>query len=289
MTAKASFIGLGSMGAPMAMNLLKGGVSLSVYNRSKEKATPLVKAGAKLLEHPSEAFSQAPLAFSMVANDQALEAISEDLLKGAKPGCIHISSSTVAPETTRKLLRKHEEKGVQFIAAPVFGRPDVAAKHELWICVAGDVEAKKRAEPLLRMMGKKVYDFGNSPESANAVKVAGNFTILSVVEMLGEALAFAEKSGVNPEQLHAFLTDSLYPSPVFDTYGKIINQKKFSPAGFKLTLGLKDLTLFLNAAKSVHTSTPLAQLLQKQLQTSVEKGREEMDWSAISLLAQEGS
>ncbi len=290
MKHKASFIGLGSMGFPMAFNLLKQGVELGVYNRSKDKAAPLLEAGAKLLDHPSDAFKHAPMVFSMVANDQALEDVTEGahgLLEGAHPGCIHVSSSTVAPATTHKLMIKHQEKGVHLIAAPVFGRPDVAARQELWICTAGDEEAKKKADPLLKMMGKQIYDFGDKPEAANAVKAAGNFMILSVIEMLGEAFAFVQKNDVKPEQLYTFLTETLFPSPVFLNYGRLIIQQKFKPAGFKLALGLKDLNLFLNSAKSLQLSTPLAQQLQKQLLISLDKGREEMDWSAISLLALE--
>lgn len=292
MALKASFIGLGNMGSHMAFNLLKQGVELAIYNRSKEKTTSLVEAGAKLLNHPSDAFKYAPIAFSMVANDQALEAITEGpngLLENAHPDCIHVSSSTVAPATSHKLMLQHQEKGVQFIAAPVFGRPDAAARQELWICMAGNEAAKKKALPLLNMMGKKVYDFGDEPEAANAVKLAGNFMILSVIEMLGEAFAFVQKNDVKPEQLHAFIIETLFPSPVFLNYGKLIMQQKFSPAGFKLALGSKDINLFLNTAKSLDLSSPFAQELHKLLLISLDKGREEMDWSAISLLAEEGS
>jgi len=291
MALKASFIGLGNMGYHMAFNLLKQGVELAVYNRSKEKTTSLVKAGAKLLNHPCDAFNYAPIAFSMVANDQALEAITtgpNGLLESAHPDCIHVSSSTVAPTTSHKLILQHEEKGVQFIAAPVFGRPDAAAAHELWVCMAGNEAAKKKVLPLLNMIGKKVYDFGGKPEAVNAIKLAGNFMILSVIEMLGEAFAFVQKNDVKPEQLHAFLTETLFPSPVFLNYGKLLLQQKFSPAGFKLALGLKDINLFLDAAKSLDLSPPFAQELQKLLLISLDKGREKMDWSAITLLTEEG-
>jgi 3-hydroxyisobutyrate dehydrogenase-like beta-hydroxyacid dehydrogenase len=289
MSLKASFLGLGSMGFPMAFNLLKQGVDLAVYNRSKEKAEPLIKAGAKLLNHPSQAFKHAPIAFSMVANDQALEAITEGLLESAYPGCIHISSSTVAPATTQKLFLKFQEKGSHLIAAPVFGRPDAAAKQALWICIAGNKAAKKQAEPFLNRIGKKIYDFGDNPEAVSAVKLAGNFMILSAIEMMGEAFAFVEQKGVDPEELHNFLTETLFPSPIFVNYGKQIIKKKFRPAGFTMTLGSKDLNLFLNTAKSLNVATPLAQVLQSQLHTSLDKGREDMDWSAISLLPLEGN
>ncbi len=287
LTLQASFIGLGQMGFPMASNLWKGGVDLAVYNRSREKAEPLVKAGAKRLNSLGEAFKHAPIALSMVANDQALMEVSEGLLAGAAPGCLHISLSTVDPATTQKLAKLHLEKGVSFVAAPVFGRPDAAARQELWICTAGEEMAKKRAEPYLSKLGRNIYDFGDKPESANTVKLAGNFMILSVIEMWSEAFSLAEKSGIDADRLLFFFSDTLFPSPVFENYGKRIIEQSFTPAGFKMPLGLKDISLFLKEAKEHALTTPLAALLQKQLQLSLEKGREELDWSAISLLAKE--
>jgi 3-hydroxyisobutyrate dehydrogenase-like beta-hydroxyacid dehydrogenase len=292
MAQKASFMGLGSMGMPIASNLLKEGIELSVFNRSKDKTTPLVKAGAKLLEHPSDAFKHAPIVFSMVANDQALQEITvgaHGLLEGAKPGCIHVSLSTVSPETTKQLAKIHKEKGVDLLASPVFGRPDVAAKQALWICLAGDASAKKQAEPFLKLIGKSIHDFGSNPEAANIVKLIGNFTILSVVEMLSEAFAMGEKSGIKSQDIYNLLTQTLFPSPVFLTYGKLIHEQAFNPAGFKLALGLKDLNLFLQSSEAAKVSSPLANLLHDRLITSLAKGRSELDWSAISLISRENA
>jgi 3-hydroxyisobutyrate dehydrogenase-like beta-hydroxyacid dehydrogenase len=290
MSMKVSFIGLGNMGTPIAFNLLKHGVELYVYNRTQEKTTPLVKAGAKLLKTPRDAFKEASILFSMVANDHALSAITEGaegILEEARPGCIHVSLSTVAPATTKKLALKHQEKGTHFLASPVFGRPDAAAQQALWVCVAGDDDAKKQVEPLLQMIGKKTYDFGSNPEVANAVKLAGNFMILSIIEMLSEVFTFAEKSGVKSEKLHAFLTETLFPSPVFLNYGKLILEQKFIPAGFKMSLGLKDLDLFLRTAETLQTPSPIGGVLHTRLLASLAKGREEDDWSAISLISRE--
>lgn len=290
MDRKASFIGLGSMGAPMALNLLKNGVDLAVYNRSKEKTAPLIEAGAKLLESPREAFKHASIVFSMVANDEALHEITEGkngLLEGAKPGCIHVSSSTVSPETTSRLAGIHTQKGVGFLAAPVFGRPDVAAKGNLWICVAGEKEAKVKAEPFLKHFGKSIYDFGNKPEKANHVKLMGNFMILAVVEMMSEVFAYGEKQNIDTKAIYDLFTQTLFPSPVFSTYGKLILDRAFSPPGFQLPLGLKDLNLFLHSAEAANVSSPLANLLHDRLITSMAKGREDLDWSAISLLSRE--
>lgn len=290
MALKASFIGLGNMGVPMAFNLLKGGVELSIYNRTREKAEPLIKAGAKFLEKPGDAFKESPIVFSMLTNDEALVEVTEGkggILEGAGKGCLHISLSTVAPDTIKKLMVKHHDKHAELITATVFGRPDVAERGELWICVAGNEEAKKQAAPFLQMMGKKIYDFGTSPEMANVVKISGNFMILSVIEMLGEAFALVKKNGIDPEQFISFMTDSLFPSPVYRTYGKIISQEEFTPPGFKMNLGLKDLNLFLSASEKFSLDLPFAKILEEQMLTSLEKGREGMDWSAISLLPQE--
>lgn len=287
LTLQASFLGLGQMGFPIAANLLKAGVELAVYNRSKEKAAPLVKAGAKLLTSPGDAFKYAPIALSMVSDDAALKEVSAALLAGAMPGCVHISLSTVDPETSKALAAQHREAGVSFVAAPVFGRPEAAEKHALWICVAGEPMAKKRAEPFLTKIGKNFYDFGDQPEAANIVKLAGNFMLLSVIEIWGEVFALAEKSGIDPDKLFLFFTDTLFPSPVFETYGKIIMDQSFSPPGLKMPLGLKDISLFLKSAKAKGLTAPLADLLKKRIEASLEKGRQDLDWSAISLLAKE--
>jgi 3-hydroxyisobutyrate dehydrogenase-like beta-hydroxyacid dehydrogenase len=278
------------MGAPMALNMLKHGVELSVFNRTKEKAHPLINAGAKLLDTPSQAFEYSPIVFSMLANDEALNDVVEGkngLLESAYEGCVHVSFSTVSPDTTKNLSDKHQEKGTLLVAATVFGRPEVAAKQELRVCVAGDKEAKNRVMPFLEMVGKGIFDFGTKPESANVVKMSGNFMIASVIEMLAEAFAVVEKRGVDPQQFLSLMTETLFPSPVFKTYGEILLRRQFDPAGFAMPLGLKDVNLFLSSAEACGLNVPFAQLLRKQFLASLEQGRETMDWSAISLLIQD--
>ena len=285
-TSTVCFIGLGNMGHPMAANLLKNNVKLFVYNRTKEKADDLLKQGAQWLNSPSEAFKNATIVFTMVANDQALTSVTEGpngILANAKAGCIHVSMSTISPKLARELTEKHQAKGVHYIAAPVFGRPDVAAQHNLWTCIAGNPEAKKQVEPLLKFLTQKIYDFGDEPSSVNVVKLTGNFLILNIVEMLSEAYTFAEKSGVDPQKVHDFITDSLFPSPVFKTYGQVILSQTFEPAGFKMKLGLKDIDLLLRAAEAVRVPLPSAGLLHDRLLAGLAHNRGEMDWSAIAL------
>jgi 3-hydroxyisobutyrate dehydrogenase-like beta-hydroxyacid dehydrogenase len=290
MATSASFIGLGNMGSAMARNLLRNGTRLFVYNRSKNKASELLQEGAQLLHSPKEAFLRAPIAFSMVANDQALTDITEGiegLLENGKPGCVHVSMSTVSPKLSRYLAEKHQEKGVEFISAPVFGRPEAAAQQNLIICMAGSHKGKKQIEPLLRILGKKIYDFGEDPSHANVVKLTGNFMILANIELMAEAFAFAKKCEIPIEQLHSCFAESLFPSTVFQKYGPMIIHENFIPAGFKLFLGLKDINLFLDEANTAHVPSPIADLLHERLLTAMANKREEMDWSAIALTAME--
>lgn len=283
MAETVALIGLGNMGLAMAKNLLKGGVSLYVYNRTPEKAAPLVELGAKLLHDATEVFEKASIAITMLSNDQALEEVTKSLLEKIKPGCIHLSMSTISPDTSEKLKSQHSEKQAFYIAAPVFGRPDVAEMAKLWICIAGPQEAKLRVLPLLKLLGQRIEDFGELPGKANVVKLSGNFLILSALEALGEAFKLGKAHGIEPEKLAAFFSETLFPSPVYQTYGKIIATAKYSPAGFKLNLGLKDLTLVQKTAHAAEVSMPFAELLKSRLEEAIVKGRGDLDWSSVSL------
>lgn len=288
----AAFIGLGTMGLPIATNLLKNGVKLYVYNRTKEKMSPLVAQGAIALDAPSEAFNKCDIVFSMVANDQALQSITtgdDGILKNARAGCIHVSMSTISPKLCQELEEKHGEKGVKYIASPVFGRPDVAKEAKLATCIAGDANAKMTIRPLLGFIGQSIYDFGNKAETANAVKLTGNFLILNVVEALSEAFAFAQKSGVEPQDLLTFLTETLFPSPVYKNYGNMVVNQQFYPPGFKMNLGLKDIDLLLRTADHLKVPLPIAGILHDRLMTGLANGRENLDWSAIAMTEMEES
>lgn len=283
------FIGLGKMGTPIALNLLEGGVDLRVYNRSKSKLEPLIQKGAKAVNQPKDLFHETNLVFSMLANDEALIDVTlgdGGLLETIQPGGIHVSLSTVSPETIKKLAERHHEKKATLLTATVFGRPDAAEKKQLWVCLAGDRDAKQKVEPFLKMIGQKIYDFGVHPETANMVKVSGNFLILSVIEMLSEAFSVVKENGGKPEEFLALMTETIFPSPVFKNYGKIINHEEFTPAGFQMKLGLKDLSLFLEMAEKSGLDLSFAKALKARLEKGIKNGLEELDWSAISLFSQ---
>ncbi|HTD19987.1 MAG TPA: NAD(P)-dependent oxidoreductase [Ktedonobacteraceae bacterium] len=285
MSEQIGFIGLGNMGQPMAGSLLKAGYTLTVYNRTASKAEPLVAKGAKLARQPSEAVQPGGIVVSMVANDQALEEIvmSPGFLERLGPNGIHLSMSTVSPFTSRKLAELHTQHGSIYLAAPVFGRPEAAAAQKLWICLAGPQAGKERVRPVLEAMGQGIFDFGDDPGAANIVKLCGNFMIVSAMEAMAEALTLAEKSGLDRSAVIEMFTQTMFAAPIYQNYGKMIAEKRYTPVGFQQKLGLKDVNLVREVAEYAIMPMPLASLMHDRLLAGVAKGRGEMDWSALSL------
>lgn len=280
------FVGLGAMGFAMASNLATAGHRLTVWNRTASKAEPLVAQGARVAERPGDAATAGGVVVTMVADDAALEAVTlgaGGIAERLGPGGIHLSMSTVAPATARSFARCHAERGSIYVAAPVFGRPDAAKARRLSICVAGPTEAKARVRPLLEAMGQRIFDFGEEPASANVVKIAGNFMIACAIEAMAEAFTLAEKSGVERTRVAEMLGQTFFACPVYQGYGRMVAEKRHTPAGFKLTLGLKDLDLVLRTAAEVTMPMPVASLVRDRFTASVAKGRGEMDWSALAL------
>jgi 3-hydroxyisobutyrate dehydrogenase-like beta-hydroxyacid dehydrogenase len=285
MSEMIGFLGLGNMGQAMANSLLKAGYALTVYNRTASKAQPLLAQGAHLAHQPAEAVTTDGVVVSMVANDQALEEVvrSPGFLEQLGSGGIHLSMSTVSPTTSRKLAGLHAEHSSSYVAAPVFGRPEAAASQDLWICVAGPREARERVQPVLKALGRGIFDFGEDPGAANIVKLCGNFLILSAMEAMAEALTLAEKSGLDRSAVIEMLTQTSFSAPVYETYGKMIAQKRHTPAGFRQHLGLKDVNLVREVAEQESLPMPFASLLHDRLLAGIAKGRGEMDWSALAL------
>ncbi|HEY1858628.1 NAD(P)-dependent oxidoreductase [Acidocella sp.] len=288
---KIGFLGLGQMGSGIAANLLKAGHELSVYNRSTSKTEALVAQGATLAKTPAEA-CQGDVVFTMLADDAAAEAavFGENGILGAlKKGAIHVSCSTISVKLSEKLTEAHAKAGQRYVAAPVFGRPDAAAAGKLFIAAAGEAQALKDVAPLFDVIGQRAFVLSDKPSAANLVKLSGNFLIASVIESLGEAMALVGKGGV---ELHAYLdllTSTLFSAPVYKTYGGLIADQKFSPAGFAAPLGQKDIRLALAAAEDLRVPMPLASLLRDRFLTLMANGGENLDWSAIGHLAAKDS
>lgn len=283
MLEKIGFIGLGNMGEPIAAHLLRAGYDLRVYNRTRSKAARLVEQGAKLADQAAEVAGPGGIVFTMLADDRALEEVcfaKPSFIERLGGGGIHVSLSTISPDTARRLAQHHQTHGVTYLASPVFGRPEAAAAAKLFVCTAGPSEAKKKVEPMLNAIGQGIFDFGEDPGAANVVKLCGNFLLAATLEALAEALILAEKNGVAKTAVAEMIGKF---SPLHHSYAKIMAEGRFEPAGFRLALGLKDINLVLGTAASSVTPLPLASLLHDRWVASMAKGRESLDWSAVIL------
>jgi len=290
MAETIGFVGLGNMGAPIARRLIDAGHAVSVYNRSPDKAAPLVEAGARRADAPAGVAAKGGVVFSIVADDAALEQVTrgpDGVLAALGPGGVHVSMSTIAVATARRMEALHAEAGASYLCAPVFGRPPAAAAGKLAIALSGSAAAKGRVAPLLAAFSQNVRDFGDAPGAANVVKLAGNFLIGSAVEALSEACALAEKNGVDRTAFVELLAGSLFDCPVYRIYGEGIAKRQFTPPGFRLALGLKDINLVLAAAADSEVPMPLASLVHDRLVTSMAKGRRDLDWMAMDLSVSE--
>lgn len=284
---KIAFIGLGRMGMGMARNLLRAGYSVSVCNRSREKAEPLAAEGARVASSPADACRDAEVVMTMVADDDALEQImfgKDGAAASLAPGGIHLSHSTISTAMARRLATEHAARGQGYLSVPVFGRPEAAETKNLVVAVAGPMELVERCRPLFDAIGRQTFILGKEPWQANVAKVCGNFLVVSMIEALGEAYATLRKAGVAPQ---AFLEimNALIGSQVFAGYGKIIAEEKFEPAGFALKLGLKDVRLVLAAAEECAAPMPMASLVHDALLSALAQGQGEMDWSSMTQVA----
>jgi 3-hydroxyisobutyrate dehydrogenase-like beta-hydroxyacid dehydrogenase len=283
---KVGFIGLGQMGSGMAANLLKAGHEVTVYNRTRSRAQALAAQGAKLAASIAEA-CRGDAVITMLANDAAVESVvlgADGVAANLAPGALHISSSTISVDLSERLTKEHAKRGQRFVAAPVFGRPDVAAAGRLFVVAGGEPSALNAAEPLLQAVGQSTFVIADEPKAANLVKLSGNFLGASVIESLGEALTLVTKGGVDPGRYIELLTSTLFNAPIYKTYGTLIAEGRFSPPGFAAPLGQKDIHLVLSAAEDLRVPMPLASLLRDRFITLLARGGEKLDWSAIGRL-----
>jgi 3-hydroxyisobutyrate dehydrogenase-like beta-hydroxyacid dehydrogenase len=275
------------MGAGMAANLIKAGHEVTVYNRRADKAAPLIELGATAAKTVAEACGGEAV-ITMLADDDAVESIVFDpggIAASLQPGALHISCSTISVALSRRLAEAHADAGQRYVAAPVFGRPDAAAAAKLFVMAAGAADALETSRTLLDAIGQRVFVMSEQPEAANLVKLSGNFLIAAVIESVGEAMALVAKGGVEVHAYLDLLTSTLFSAPVYRTYGGLIADRRFEPAGFAAPLGYKDIRLALAAAGDLRVPMPLGSLLRDRFLTLLANGGEALDWSAIGGLA----
>ncbi|WP_407665559.1 NAD(P)-dependent oxidoreductase [Mycolicibacterium vinylchloridicum] len=280
-------IGLGNMGAGIAANLIKAGHEVTVYNRSRPKVDALAAQGARPADTVADACG-GDVVLTMLADDDAVAAVAfgdGGIIASAGPQTVHISSSTISVGLSKRLTEAHAAAGRAFVAAPVFGRPEAAAAAALFVVAAGPVATVNAMTPVFDAIGQRTFVVAEDPSAANLVKLSGNFLIGSVIESLGEAMALVVKGGVDRHQYLDILTSTLFSAPVYKTYGGLIADEQFEPAGFAAPLGHKDIGLVLSAAEELRVPLPIASLLRDRFLRLLAEGGEHLDWSAISGLA----
>jgi 3-hydroxyisobutyrate dehydrogenase-like beta-hydroxyacid dehydrogenase len=284
---KVGFIGLGAMGGAMASNLVAAGHHVTVWNRSEAPAQKLESLGAKVVRTPDRA-AQGDVLHSMLANDQAVREVFFDggLLDAMDPGTVHVNHATISVALARQLADEHAKRGLGYIAAPVFGRPDVAAAGKLNMLVAGAPGVVEKVRPLLEIMASRLWPMGDDPARANVVKLAGNFMIVSAIESLAEASVLARAYGVDAADFVEMMTSTLFAAPVYQIYGKAMAEQRFTPPGFALPLGLKDVMLAQDAAHAEQVPMPLAGVLRDSLTEALADGAEGMDLAALARVAE---
>jgi len=281
MEKKIGFIGLGNMGTHMAKNLIEAGYHLQVHNRTLSKIDELPQASVTICKTPAEAAANVHALISMLSEDEIVkEAVSgaDGILKTFPKNAVHISMSTIGPDTSEELAKLHTAAGSTYIASPVFGRPEAAAAKKLFICVSGDAASKEIAKPILECLGQRIVDFGEKVGGANVVKVAGNFMIIASMEMMAEAFTLAEKNGLDRVQVADFFGSTIFNAPIYQNYGKLIANKQYEPVGFKAKLGYKDARLAVKLAQLSENPMPAATLAHDRLLSAVAKGWGEKDW-----------
>lgn len=278
------FIGLGAMGSHIVETLIRAGYKPRVWNRSRAPVDALARLGALPVSTAREAFA-GDAVFSMLADDNAVHAVIDPLLDGAPKGLVHVNMATISVPLAHELAEKHRVRGLFYVSATVFGRPELAAQGKLNVVAAGDPNAIARVEPVLDVVGQRVWRLGIQPERANVVKLAGNFMLGAAVEAMAEASAMASRYGIAPADLLDVLTNGVFSSPAYKTYGEAIAKQRYDPPGFKLAQLLKDLRLALAAADTVNAPMPLAAVVHEALLEGAAHGDGDRDLAALAIVA----
>ncbi|MGM0931756.1 MAG: NAD(P)-dependent oxidoreductase [Actinomycetota bacterium] len=276
------FLGLGNMGSDMALRLIDAGHDVIVWNRSPERAEPLAKAGARVASTAAEALS-ADISFSMLANDNAVDEIFTDEVIRTCRAKTHVMMASISPALADRLAASFETAGASYVAAPVLGRPEVAAQGQLNILAAGKPESIERVGEYLELMGKRIWRFGEKPSVANAVKIAVNYNIIHALQAIGESVAISERHGVDPSTFVELLSSTLFGGVVYSGYGSLIAKQQYSPAAFQVSLGRKDLALAEEIAESAGlTPATLPALIDVFEKALADPELRDGDWSIIA-------
>ena len=247
---------------------------------------PFADRGAAVCTSVKELAQYCDIVFTIVADDKAIKEITlgeDGIAMNLKDGGIHASISTILPATAKELEAAHARSNSHYVAIPVMGRPEAARIKNLNFLLAGKKEQVEIIRPLLKDAGAAtIWDFGEEPSAANVAKLCNNFLIVSALEAMAEGITLARKSGIDDAQWMKMLTSTFMNAPIYNIYGNIILNGTYTPPGFTLQLGLKDVNLALEQSKAVELPMELAQLLQKRMNRCMDAGFGDLDWGAVT-------
>jgi 3-hydroxyisobutyrate dehydrogenase-like beta-hydroxyacid dehydrogenase len=290
---KVAFIGLGNIGAAVANCILKGGFDLTVWNRSPEKAAPLITGGARLAKTPREAVQDADIVVTCLMDDKmVLDIVSaaDGLLAGMRPGTIHACAMTISPACADELEKRHAAHGSFYVSAPVVGRPDAAARGELATLLAGPPNAVRKLETLCRSYAKRVMVVSERPRVANVMKLAVNYSVVCTMHMISETYIFAEKNGLPVEFMREFYQQQLFAHPAAKLYADKLQKRDFQGrGGFVMSGGLKDVKLMLSTAAAAGAQLRVGEIVAQMFEAGIAAGMGEQDWSAFHEIARKNA
>lgn len=284
---RVSLVGLGSMGSAMAHRLLDQGFDLEIWNRSPKDTEELVGKGARFVE--LGVAMQNKFVISMLSNDAAaLDVFSEDNLKHAKVGTIHINMSTLSPAASKSLAEAHLQHRVGYIAAPVLGRPIAITNGKLLIVAAGNASDIEESRVIFEKVSAQFWNVGEDHAFSNLVKLGVNYNLIHALQAIGESVALVESGGVDPNTFIEILTHTAFSGSAYSGYGPMIVNRKYSPAGFSMALGLKDVKLVEEAASQLGLKLPVASVLHDLFERAqLDSELKDLDWSAVAELTRQ--
>jgi 3-hydroxyisobutyrate dehydrogenase-like beta-hydroxyacid dehydrogenase len=273
----------------MARQLIDAGYDVTVWSRNAAHVDDLVAYGATQADSPDDAIAVGHL-FSMLANEDVARAVlPAGLLRAAPPGFIHVNHATISARAAEEFADDAAAGGYGYVAAPVIGRPNAAAAGALSILAAGAPEAVGASMPMLEVMGRRVWRYGDVASSANLAKIAVNYLIAHALQALAESITLLEREDLDTGQFVQMINDSIFPGPVYGGYGDAIARRSYTPPGFTTVLGLKDVMLAVGAAADADVRLPSAPILREIFETTIAEVGEDLDWAAIAEITRRGS
>ena len=284
---RVSLLGLGSMGTAMATRLLEQGFDVDVWNRSPKEIGDLLDEGARKVDLTGAL--QNDFFISMLSNDAAaLEVFSEENLAKAKPGSIHLNMSTLSTQASKTLADRHQKAGLGFVPAPVLGRPAAILNGKLLIVAAGKASDVEAAAVVFDKVSAQHWNVGEDHSQSILVKLGVNYNLIHALQAIGESVALVESGGLDPNTFIEIITHTAFTGAAYTGYGPMIVNRNYTPPGFSVALGLKDVKLVEDAAAELDLKLPVASVLRGLFESALNDPElRDLDWSAIAELTRQ--